>query len=83
MEVEQSEGILRGMTAETAQRKGRALLGRGLHSSTFRLNVSAFCGIGVAIRGCPGAVQGVLGLIMGCLGCMSEAAEVELKNRRG
>ena len=27
MEVEQSEGILRGMTAETAQRKGRALLG--------------------------------------------------------
>jgi hypothetical protein len=27
-------------------------LGRGPHSSTFRLNVSAFCGIGGAIRGC-------------------------------
>ena len=24
---------------------------RGLHLSTFRLNVSAFCGIGVAVRG--------------------------------
>ena len=23
------------------------LIGRGLHSSTFRLNLSAFCGIGV------------------------------------
>ena len=30
--------------------------GRGLHSSTFRLNVSAFCGIGGAFR----VFQGVL-----------------------
>jgi len=30
--------------------------GRGLHSSTFRLNVSAFCGIGGAFRGCVGGV---------------------------
>jgi hypothetical protein len=30
--------------------------GRGLHSSTFWLNVSAFCGIGGAIRGCLGDV---------------------------
>jgi len=30
--------------------------GRGLHSSTFRLNVSAFCGIGGAFRGCSGGV---------------------------
>ena len=29
----------------------RAPPGRGLHSSTFRLNVSASCGIGGAIRG--------------------------------
>jgi len=29
---------------------------RGLHSSTFELNVSAFCGIGGAFRGCLGAV---------------------------
>ena len=28
------------------------LLGRGLHSFTFQLNVSAFCGIGGACRGC-------------------------------
>jgi TPR repeat protein len=27
-------------------------LGRGLHSSTFRLNISAFCGIGGALRDC-------------------------------
>ena len=26
--------------------------GRGLHSSTFQLNVSAYCGIGGAFRGC-------------------------------
>ena len=30
---------------------------RGLHPSTFRLNVSAFCGIG----GCSGDVHGVFG----------------------
>jgi hypothetical protein len=30
--------------------------GRGLHSSTFRLNVSAFCGIGGTFRGCLGSV---------------------------
>jgi len=34
------------------------LLGMGLHSSTFRLNVSAFCGIGGALRGCLGGVWG-------------------------
>jgi len=35
-------------------------LGRGLHSSTFQLDVSAFCGIGGAIRGCSEGVQEVL-----------------------
>jgi len=29
---------------------------RGLHSSTFRLNVSTFCGIGGVFRGCLGSV---------------------------
>jgi hypothetical protein len=29
-------------------------VGRGLHSSTFRLNVSALCGIGGAFGGCLG-----------------------------
>jgi len=32
---------------------------RGLHSSTFQLNLSAFCGIGGAFRGC----------LRGCMGC--------------
>jgi hypothetical protein len=32
------------------------LLGRGLHSSSFRLSVSAFCGIGGASRGIEGGV---------------------------
>ena len=44
--------------------------GRGLHSSTFRLNVSASCGLGVATKGYQGVVQGVLWAIMGCLGCI-------------
>jgi hypothetical protein len=39
---------------------------RGLHSSTFRLNVSAFCAIGGAFRGCIGDVEEVLGNIKGC-----------------
>ena len=30
--------------------------GRGLHSSTFRLNLSAFCGIGGTFRDCLGGV---------------------------
>jgi len=34
----------------------RRLRGRGLHSSTFRLNVCAFCGIGGALRDCLGVV---------------------------
>jgi hypothetical protein len=43
---------------------------RGLHSSTFRLNVSAFCGIGGASRGYVGGVYEVLGGVEGCLGCV-------------
>ena len=30
------------------------IIGKGLHSSTLQLNLSAFCGIGGARRGCPG-----------------------------
>jgi hypothetical protein len=39
----------------------RSGTGRGLHSSTFRLNFSAFCGIEVhqgLFRGCLGGVRG-------------------------
>jgi len=35
-------------------------VGRGLHSSTFRRNVGAFCGIGGAFRGCVRGVWAVL-----------------------
>ena len=37
---------------------GGGAFGRGLHSLTFQLNVSAFCGIGVAFKVCSGAVRG-------------------------
>ena len=40
--------------------------GRGFHSSAFRLNVSALCGIGRAFRGCLGGVQEGFGGISGC-----------------
>ena len=50
--VESTRGkVLEALTAAQAARV-RLVLGRGLHSSTFRLNVSAFCGIGGAFRGC-------------------------------
>ena len=43
-------------------------LGRGLHSSTSQLNLSAFRGIGGALRGCVRGVQEVSGGIRGYLG---------------
>jgi hypothetical protein len=45
-------------------------MGRGSHSSTFRLNLSAFCGKGGALGGCLGGVQGVSGVIRAWLGCV-------------
>jgi hypothetical protein len=58
--------------------------GRGLHSFTFQLNLSAFCGIGGAWRGYLRGVHEVLGGIMECLGCafVSETAQVELRSGR-
>jgi len=44
-------------------------LGRGLHSSNFRLNVSAFCGIGGAFGGSLDCVEEVSGF-QGHLGCI-------------
>jgi len=48
---------------------------RGLHSSTFQLNVSAFCGIGGALKDCSGVIlrvfrkcRGVLGGVKGVKG---------------
>jgi len=40
--------------------------GRGFHSFTFQLNVSAFCGIGNASRGCLGGVGGYWGVSCVC-----------------
>ena len=39
-------------------------LGRGLHSSTFQLNLSAFYGIGGARRGCVARFKGVFRVCM-------------------
>jgi hypothetical protein len=44
--------------------------GRGLHSSAFRLNVSAFCGIGGAFRCYVGGIQAVSGGVKMCTGCI-------------
>ena len=40
---------------------GDGNVGRGLHSSTFRLNLSASYGIGGARKDCVARVKGVLG----------------------
>ena len=56
--------------------------GWGLHSSTFRLNLSAFCGIGVH----SGVVQGGVGVREVCgvfrVYFVSETAQVELRSGR-
>jgi hypothetical protein len=44
-------------------------LGRGLHSSTVQLNLSALYGIRGARRGCVSRAQGVFGCL-GCVGCI-------------
>ena len=38
-----------------------SIIGRGLHSSTIRLNVRAFRGIGSPLRGCLGCIRGYYG----------------------
>ena len=70
--------------SEAAQRLSRAVSGKGLHSSTFRINVSALGVIGGALRGCLGVIWGVSEGVRGCIVCvsMSEMAQVELKSGR-
>jgi len=48
------EGILASEIASHTCPICYDLMAWGLHSSTFRLNVSAFCGTGGAFRGCLG-----------------------------
>jgi len=52
--------------------------GRGLHSSTFRLNVSALCGIRGPCRGCVGGACVLLGGNRGCVGCISCQKQLRL-----
>jgi len=55
-----------------------------IHSSTFRLNLSAFFGIGGALSGCLKGVRGWSGSNWGCPGSLlvSETAQVELRSGR-
>ena len=54
--------LVEQLTVRVAQRVGAHVrqangpLARGLRTSTFRLNASAFCEIGGAFRGCSGGV---------------------------
>jgi len=48
--------------------RGGCISGRGLHSFTFRLNVSPFCGIGGAFMGSLGGVRGCQGVPGGVQG---------------
>ena len=50
------EMIHRGPWREEVQMCKDYIHGRGLHSSTFWLKVSAFCRIGGMLRGCSGGV---------------------------
>jgi len=43
---------LRASSRSGSSRRG----GRGIHSSTFRLNLNAFCDVEGAFRGCSGGV---------------------------
>ena len=52
--------------------------GRGLHSSTFQLSVSAFCGIKSAFRGCLWDDHEVLGNTRGSLGCILRQKRLRL-----
>ena len=55
--------VHRRVAAHAARRAVQAphVRGRGLHSSTFQLNLSASYGIGDALRDCEADVKGVLG----------------------
>ena len=68
--------------------RGPGMTGRGLHSLTSQLNLSAIYETGGARRNCVAHVKGVLGGIfrvhVGCVGlfCVSDTAQVELRSGR-
>jgi len=55
----------RSVYRDGSARGGGHIGGRGLHSFTVQLNVSAFCGIGGALKGCLGGVRGCWGVLGG------------------
>jgi len=62
-----------GGTWRSSTRGRRRATGRGLHSSTFWLNLSAFGGIevhGGVVEKVRRKCQGVLRSLRGCLGCI-------------
>jgi hypothetical protein len=73
------ESNLRLYTTVISRDAGQA--GKGLHSSTFWLNLSAFCGIQGAFGGHLGVVQQVSGDILRAH-FASKTAQVELKSGR-
>ena len=48
----------------------RGVDGRGIHSFTFQLNVSAFCDVGGCVEGLSRGCLAVEGGVMVCLGCV-------------
>ena len=54
------------------------LQGRGIHSSTFQLNISALCGIGGAFRGCLRGDWQVPWYMRGCIGCVLRQKRLRL-----
>jgi hypothetical protein len=56
MDMMQHEFMLHIAEKRAERLLRRLTAGSGLHSSAFRLNISAFCVIGVAFRGCLGGV---------------------------
>ena len=59
LEIDMGYVVTLGPTARRPPPLVTAPPPRGLHSSTFRLNVSKFCGIRVILGGDSGSVQGV------------------------
>ena len=58
--MDECKPLMAGETVIQQRDMSRELIfvrtGRGSHSTTFRLTISAFCGIGGAFRGCLGGV---------------------------
>jgi len=69
----------RPCSAPTTRRRSALIMPptRGLHSSTFRLNLSAFCGIGI-VQGVFARFQGVLTSPGGCSGCVLRQKRLRL-----